>query len=211
MIYWTADWHINHANAIKYCGRTIYMNEEELSIYNLLKDKPMHEQKQFKISKESVDKMNQDIIYRCNERVKEEDTLFFVGDLGFKSGTGRGEGEPEKLQKYISQINCKNIIWIEGNHDYAGRNGFKTIIRKVIVHYGGMDICIVHDPKFADIRYKLNLVGHVHNNWLISRIEKGELFTNCYNVGVDMHNFYPIDFNKIMKNLTKGEKENEIT
>jgi len=182
MIFWTSDWHINHANIIKYTNRPF----------------------------KNVSDMNNKIISNCNERVKEEDTLFFVGDIGFKSGTGRGEGEPEKLQIYLDKIKCRNIIYIEGNHDYSGRNGFKTIIRKIIVHYGGKDICILHDPKFCDTNYEINLVGHVHNNWEIQRIRRGESFTDCYNVGVDVHNFYPVTYGEIISKLTKWRKNNEL-
>jgi calcineurin-like phosphoesterase family protein len=159
-IFFTADWHINHANILKYAGRTLFMNDTELSIYNKLKDRPQEEQKQFKISKESLLKMNERLISNCNERVKEDDMLFFLGDLGFKSGTDRGEGEPEKLQKYIDQINCKHITWIEGNHDIKGKNSLKTPIQKIIIKHGGKKICLVHDPEFCDVNYEINLTAH---------------------------------------------------
>ena len=173
------------------------MNEQELTIYNKLKNRPQEEQKQFKISKESLLKMNEKLISNCNERVKEEDLLFFVGDLGFKSGTDRGEGEPEKLQKYIDQIKCKHIYWIEGNHDRAGKNSFKTPVQKIIIKYGGKRICIVHDPAFADINYEINLTAHVHTKWEIMRVRKGMSFTDCINVGVDVWNFYPVTWSEI--------------
>jgi len=60
--------------------------------------------------------MNEEIIRRWNERVKPEDTVFFLGDFCFKSGSDRGEGEPVKAQEYIKQLNG-NIIFIKGNHD----------------------------------------------------------------------------------------------
>lgn len=197
MIYWTSDWHLNHANIIRYTNRP------------QLKKGDLDEKGNW-ISKEiasmRVKEMNKMLIDRCNERVKENDTLFFLGDIGMKSSTGRGNGEPEKLQTYLDQIKCKNIIYMDGNHDAGGRNGFKTVIRKVIIHYGGFDICLLHDPKYCDYRYKLNLVGHVHNNWLISKQKQGNLSTTCYNVGVDKHNFYPITFNEIMSDLSKGDR-----
>jgi calcineurin-like phosphoesterase family protein len=183
------------------------MTEQEIILYNKLKDRPQEEQKLFKISKESVSKMNSILISRCNERVKENDTLYFIGDIGFKSGTDRGEGEPEKLQKYIDQIKCKNIIWIEGNHDKAGRNSFKTHIQKVIIHYGGKKICMVHDPEFADISYSINLTAHVHNNWEIMRIRKGFSFMDSINVGVDVWNFYPVSWSEINQRYSQWLRE----
>jgi len=198
-IYWTADWHLNHSNIIKYCGRTLFMNDNELIIYNKLKDRPQEEQKQFKISRESVIKMNETLIRNCNERVKEDDLLYFVGDVGFKSGTDRGEGEPEKLQEFINQIKCKHIYWIEGNHDRAGRNSFKTPNQKIIIKYGGKRICLIHDPEWADINYEINLTAHVHNNWQIKRYRKGMSFTDCINVGVDVWSYYPVTWNEILR------------
>jgi calcineurin-like phosphoesterase family protein len=182
------------------------MNEQELLIYNKLKDKPQEEQKEFKISKESLLKMNETLINRCNERVKENDILYFNGDVGFKSGTDRGEGEPEKLQKYIDQIKCKHIIWIEGNHDRSGRNGFKTPNQKIIIKHGGKRICLVHDPAFADINYEICLTAHVHNNWEIMRIRKGCSFTDCINVGVDVWDFYPVSWEEIWARYSRWIK-----
>lgn len=197
MIYWTSDWHLNHSNIIRYTYRP-QLQKGDINIQgNWISQE---------IAKARVQEMNTMLINRCNERVKAEDTLFFIGDIGMKSNTDKGNGEPEKLQDYLSKINCKNIIYISGNHDVKGRNGFKTIIKKIIIYYGGFDICLVHDPKYCEYKYKLNLVGHVHNNWLISQQKQGHLFTTCYNVGVDMHNFYPITFNEIMSDLSKGER-----
>jgi calcineurin-like phosphoesterase family protein len=196
-LYFTADWHINHANILKYCGRTLFMNNTELAIYNKLKNRPQNEQKEFKISKESLIKMNETLIKRCNERVKENDQLFFIGDFGFKSGTDRGEGEPEKLQKYIDQINCKHITMIEGNHDKSGKNSIRTPIQKIVIKYGGKRINLVHDPEFADINYEINLTAHVHQKWEIKRYRKGMSFTDCINCGVDVWNFYPVDWSEI--------------
>lgn len=181
MIYFTSDWHLNHANIIKYTNRPF----------------------------KTVQDMNECILSRCNERIKETDTLFFLGDLGFKSGTGRGEGEPEKLQTYIDKIKCKNIIWVEGNHDKAGRNGFKTIIRRLVVSHGGRLIGITHDPKFAEEKYDLNFCGHVHQLWQFKEVLIGQRYTTLINVGVDVWNFYPVTFNEIISKLMTWRKNNE--
>jgi len=187
------------------------MNDEELSIYNKLKDRPQEEQKQFKISKESTIKMNERLINNCNERVKEDDILIFDGDLGFKSGTGRGEGEPEKLQKYVEQIKCKHIYWIEGNHDAKGKNSFKTPLQKMIIKCGGKRICIVHNPEFADVNYEINLTAHVHNNWEMRRIRKGFSYTDAINIGVDVWNFYPVNWQEIWQRYSHYLKELKCT
>ena len=52
MDYFTADWHLNHINILRYCDRPF----------------------------ETVNAMNDEIIARINERVTNDDTLYVVGD-----------------------------------------------------------------------------------------------------------------------------------
>ena len=205
-IYFSADWHINHSNIIKYSGRTLFMSNEERAIYEKLKNAPQHEQRKFIISKESVQKMNEIIIDRCNERVKKDDQLFIIGDFCFKSGSGRGEGEPEKAKKYIEQINCKNITFVEGNHDKKGRNSLRSPIHSLTIKLGGKRIYLVHNPEHANVDCDLNLTGHVHTAWEIKRIRRGLYFSDCINVGVDVWDFYPITINEILSHYAKWLK-----
>ena len=56
--WWTSDYHFSHFNIISYCDRPFKTAEE----------------------------MNKIIIRRHNERVKPDDTVFFLGDFIFKGG-----------------------------------------------------------------------------------------------------------------------------
>ena len=177
--WFTSDWHLNHFNIIKYCGRPFIDLQE----------------------------MNSTIIQRFNERVKEDDLVFYLGDFCFKSGSGRGEGEPAKADIFRNQLNCKNIIFIEGNHDKGGKNSLKTPIRKIIIHYGGKDICMTHNPEHADFRYDFNIVGHVHEKWMFKRFRSGQTFTDCCNVSVEMWNYRPIAWGEIISEYSKWYKK----
>jgi calcineurin-like phosphoesterase family protein len=169
--WWTSDFHFNHFNIIAYTGRPF----------------------------KSVEEMNSTIINRFNERVKENDVCFFLGDLAFKSGSGRGEGEPQKPQELLKQLNCKTIIMVEGNHDRNGKNGFKTIIQSIVINYGGYKINLTHNPEHADFRFPINIVGHAHEKWFCQRLRQGEAFTDCINVSVEQNNYYPFSWDEINK------------
>jgi calcineurin-like phosphoesterase family protein len=137
--------------------------------------------------------------------------VFFLGDLCFKSGTGRGEGEPYKAINYLEQLNCKNIIFINGNHDSGGKNSFKTIIQNLVISYGGKRIFLVHNPEYVNTYYDFALVGHVHEKWMFKRIRRGETFIDCCNVGVDVWNFYPVNWQQIDREYHKWLKTNNLT
>lgn len=196
--FFTADLHLGHANIMKYCGRTIFMTNKDLAIYNKVKDLSREEQKKFRISNESLDNMNKGIIYRWNERVKVDDIVFVIGDFCFKNSSGnRGEGIKTKAIEWEQQLNGK-IIHIKGNHDK--NNSTKTIIERLVIGYCNKRINLVHDPEKVDLTYKINFTGHIHNNWEIKRIsQEWKGFTDCINVGVDVWNFYPVKFEELMK------------
>lgn len=179
-IYFTSDWHLNHFNIIKYTNRPFKTLEE----------------------------MNSTIIKNFNEKVKKDDLVFFVGDFIFRSGSKRGEGELGKPDNFLVQLNCKNIVFIEGNHD--GNNSLKTPIQKLIIKHGGKRICLVHNPHFADTNYDFNIVGHVHDKWKFQRIKKEESFTDCCNVSIEQWNYKPVDINEILQAYAEWKKNERI-
>ena len=176
--WWTSDFHFGHANNIFYCNRPF----------------------------KTVEEMNETIIKRFNERVKEGDLVFFLGDFCFKSGSGRGEGEPIKPQEYLKKLNTRNIIFVEGNHDSRGRNGFKTPIQSVVIRYGGQRMNLVHKPEHANYNFKINIVGHKHEKWFCQRFYKDKKFTDCINVSVEQNNYYPFSWNEIWQRYTQWLK-----
>jgi len=174
--WFSSDTHFGHYNIIQYVNRPFKSSEQ----------------------------MNQEIIRKWNERVKPGDTVFFLGDFCFKSGSGRGEGDPFKAQEYIKQLNG-NIIFIKGNHD--GNNGLNTKIKSILIEMGGMEIFLVHNPMDSNNFYKLNLVGHVHAEWKSRPDMKFGEKTILINVGTDVWDFYPISFNQILEEYEKYTKK----
>jgi len=182
MNYWfTADFHLNHWNIVKYTGRFF----------------------------KSLKQMNETLIKNFNERVKENDQTFFLGDFCFKNSIGgkAGEGLPQNAEYFIKQLKCRNIIFIKGNHDR--NNSLKTSIEKVVIKLGGERINLVHNPAHFDPDYNINLVGHVHQLWKFKRIltnlnKRG--YVDLINVGIDCWKFRPVSFEEILKEYSRWKK-----
>ena len=150
--------------------------------------------------------MNLKIIRHHNERVKNEDIVFFIGDFCFKNSSGgkKGEGMIITAKNWERHLNGK-FIFIKGNHDR--NNSCKTIIQRLVITYGSKVVNLVHNPEFIDVNYEINFVGHVHDKWNFRRFKKGFSFTDAINVGVDVWNFYPITFEEIMRRYYKWKKK----
>lgn len=87
-IWFSSDWHFLHRN-ISGPGRSVWS-----SGYRNFEDEY---------------KMTNVIIDTINKYVKEEDTLYFLGDLCFK--------DHRKIPDLLSRIVCKHIHACRGNHD----------------------------------------------------------------------------------------------
>ena len=179
--WFTSDTHFGHANMIKY------------------EDRPF----------KNVTEMTEKLISNWNERVKEEDNIFFLGDFCFSGGS---QGEEFKAKDYIKKLNG-NIVFVKGNHD--GNNGLNTKIKALLMEAGGLEIYCTHDPQDANLFFPLNLVGHVHNWWRIRDSSFGDFKSVMINVGVDVNNYYPISLNEVLtlyndfiKNKQKEMEEN---
>jgi len=198
--FFTSDTHFGHGDIIEYANRPF----------------------------KTPDEMNLTLIRNWNQRVKKEDTVFFLGDFCFKSGLGC-----EKAEFWKSQLNG-NIIFVRGNHD--NNNSLKTNIDCIHITHGGKRINLCHKPEHANPEFEINFVGHVHNKWeirsfaehykiihnlvnnvLVSDSQDWESFLsrnlNYYrsnsiliNVGVDVNKFMPVTFEELMGKYYKSLK-----
>lgn len=161
-IFLSSDLHLNHGNMITYAKRPF----------------------------EDVNHMNDEIIKRFNKKIQNDDTLIIVGDFCFCNTRGGkiGEGGLENSKYWLNKINGNKIL-IRGNHD--PNNKLKTRILSMTFDIAGMNAFIVHNPKDYNKNYKINICGHVHEEWKIKFIEDVLLI----NVGVDVWDFYPVDLN----------------
>jgi calcineurin-like phosphoesterase family protein len=168
-IWFTSDLHLGHTNIMKYCNRPF----------------------------KTIEQMNETIIRNWNAKIHKHDIVFHLGDFCFKNTKGGKDGEGLILSadKYLERLNG-HITFIEGNHD--GNNSLKAVIKYAIIELGGQKIFLVHNPKEANMKYPLNIVGHIHNLWKVKEINKRYIV----NVGVDVWNFHPVDINEVQKAIS---------
>lgn len=189
-VWFTSDLHFSHFNVIRYCGRP-FSNAEE---------------------------MNESLVSFWNSKVKEEDTIYCVGDFSLSASA---------VEKYTSRLNGKKIL-ILGNHDYphpAHQKGKKPDLRKYWtekymewgwsevsldskISLGNKEVRLSHlpykgtfpsdshstpVPRYESLRLEddgiLLICGHVHEKWKHKITDKGTLMVN---VGVDVWGMSPV-------------------
>lgn len=94
-IWLTSDTHYNHSN---YCLGVSKWDDKEISCRKF----------------QTLEEMNQLLVENINQYVKENDTLYHLGDWSF--------GGIDNIWEFRRQINCKNIILVPGNHDHHVKN-----------------------------------------------------------------------------------------
>lgn len=179
-IWFSSDHHYFHENIIKYCNRPFG----------------------------SVAHMNQELTRRWNEIVQPEDFVYYLGDFSL--------GRIEVVEPIVKSLNGKKLL-ISGNHDRAHPTNKKPTPIARYIEAGFIDVVLettidltlngrpqkvklCHLPyapladEEVDRRYlnyrpkdegQLLLHGHVHCSWLVDVKRK------MFNVGVDLHNYYP--------------------
>lgn len=121
-IFFTADTHFGHGNIIKYCHRPFLTDrdKEELASRNgkwHIGDWKGDSASSWRISRDAVDMMNDDITDNINEMVGQDDILWHLGDFAF----ARKDDYYRKCRFYRDRIICQNINIIWGNHDHPDK------------------------------------------------------------------------------------------
>ena len=137
----------------------------------------------------SVESHCNTIVNNHNKVVGLNDLVYVVGDVIYQ------KSDPNTYLSFVKKMNGNKIL-IRGNHDAPFSDEmfkpyFDTIIadgKGIEIDIGGIPCYITHYPSTGR-NDKFNLVGHIHSAW------KFQL--NMLNVGVDVHNFYPVSFDKI--------------
>ena len=112
----------------------------------------------------SNDEMNQTMIDRHNAKVKEHDTVYFLGDVVIN----------RKHLHLVKQLNGRKIL-IRGNHDifrdedyrevgFEQIHGVRVFVDKFILSH------IPLHPDCVSGRFRVNVHGHLHANQVMWRV-----------------------------------------
>ena len=137
--------------------------------------------------------MNKTIIDNWNSVVKEDDTVFHLGDVRFGK-------DSLPIKDYFSQLNG-NIILIKGSHD----TGEKSLPLSWYLRRGKYKFILTHNKDHVHNHYLWEgfwiIHGHSHNNSpLINREYK------LINVSVENIDYKPINILQILQLIEGGNK-----
>ena len=184
-LFFTSDTHYSHSNI---CSATTNwsVNEGYARKFDSLQD------------------MNQRLVDNINNRVGEDDILIHLGDWSF--------GGFDKIEEFRSQINCKNIYLVLGNHDHhieRNKEGIQKLFSSV-QQYLRLDVrrpvnkATVEKFTFVCMHYPIaswhdmnqgviHLHGHVHLPANL-RLAEGK----AMDVGVDGNELEPISMDEVL-------------
>lgn len=141
----------------------------------------------------SIEEMNEKLIQYWNETISNDDIVFHLGDFAFCG--------PTKTQEIKEQLNGR-IILIKGNHDYKSTlKLFDDVFDQLLLNLNGDLVYLNHYPflTFADQNcYQLH--GHLHL-CKGKNVNKYNLNSRQYDVGVDLNNYSPVSWTDIKEKL----------
>jgi len=134
-----------------------------------------------------ISTMNAVLIKNWVDTVGKDDTVFHIGDFSFMN--------KQATEDLLAQLPGR-IVFLKGNHEGHP----KTVTESAIIRYEGHSVHLNHYAERAN-PFMLSLVGHVHDKWKIQyhMNEDGTKGFPIVNVGVDMWDFKPVDFETIIK------------
>lgn len=170
MIYFTADFHLGD-DRLGIMGRQ-YCQRRYADIFSYCRN---------------AKDFAEFIVFNMNSSgINSNDCLFINGDVCYK---------PEFLHYLDKLPNCKRCL-IRGNHDRQFDDAtLSKYFDKIVPDGEGVELLIsdikcfiTHYPTQAN-PYLFNLIGHIHGAWKVQ--------LNMLNVGIDVHQFHPIDEERV--------------
>lgn len=147
----------------------------------------------------SVEEMDNVIIDNINSCVKENDTVFCLGDWTFS----------DRVEEYRNRIKCHKLHLILGNHDKDIRNNvklqslFSSVHDYLEININEHHIIMSHYPIESWNRMRrgsFHLFGHQHSDesWKLRNGKK-------IDVGLDGNNYMPYSWQELYETLKDRE------
>ena len=158
MKFFTADTHFSHHNILEYCNRPF----------------------------QNIEDMNEHIIRKWNKKVRPDNIVYHLGDVGFKN-----------LDHILDRLNGRKVL-ITGSHDKNVAKRYGGHFTKVTPYLEVTD----HNQLIVLCHYAFRVWAKSHyNSWHLYGHSHGGLdpFGKSWDVGVDNNNFEPLSFWDIKK------------
>lgn len=152
--------------------------------------------------------MNNFLIEKWNRKVNEDDEVYILGDLSFRSGVNVGY--------YLKQMKGKKRL-ICGNHDNNWQKNikdmyqyFETVSNMEVIKLGDKLVTLCHYPMLEwngsrravdQATSKSWLIhGHIHNSKDGTYEYIRDNLPCALNAGVDINDYEPVTFEELMQN-----------
>jgi calcineurin-like phosphoesterase family protein len=159
----------------------------------------------------STEEMNETMIERHNAKVKEQDTVYFLGDVVIN----------KKYLELVKRMNGRKIL-IRGNHDifkdedyrevgFEQIHGVRVFVDKFIMSH------IPLHPDCVTERFRVNVHGHLHANEVTREVIDNPFEQYCNTVRseidprylcvcVEQTNFTPLHFDEVEERIQRRWK-----
>lgn len=166
-IWVTSDWHFNHDKEFIWKARGF----------------------------NSISEMNEAIVERCKHLIKDEDTVYVLGDCMMSADAAAGI-------ELIKQIPGHKFLAL-GNHDtdsrvalYKQNNLFEDICWGYMIKKGKKKLLLTHYPTLVSNGETSNGIYNIHGH-THSKDKVVDTLPYCYNVNLDAHDCYPVNLEEI--------------
>lgn len=169
-VMFTADTHFGHANIIRFCDRPF----------------------------KDVFHMDEALVENWNRAVSPRQTVFHLGDFGFR-------GSPSKLSCLHKRLNG-NIILIRGNHDK------QSTLRMFDEVHDLVQLTVAGKTRIVLCHYAmLTWNGSFRGSWMLHGHSHGTLTPNydrkITDVGVDSWGYKPVSFSQLQAEMVQHGEE----
>lgn len=151
----------------------------------------------------TVEEMDAEMVKNWNSVVKSDDIVFHVGDFGNYEVSHQLNGHIHLLLGNYERMDIeKGIVKLD---DLKERFNFESVDddKRVSLMFNNQMLQLVHEPTHRSPSF-FTLFGHIHKLQMVKR--------NALNVGVDCHQFTPIDLETVLfyKNAIQNHYDEDV-